>query len=483
MRQVLRRFAVLGMSSLFTQLVAFAALAVAARRVGPSNLGAYTVALSIITFISLPMSLGMTMVGTRDVAREPDRIREIMGEILVLQLIVAVIGYAAIVLLTPVIASDDAMRRLLPIVGLFLFTGTSFEWALQAMGRMRSIAIARVTGQLVYGALVPVLVTEGLPGMVRYAWLMIAGLAIKHVITTASALRAAGLPDLWVGGARLRRRARASLARSYTSVMMQIYGTIDQIMLGYFSTAFDAGEYSAAYRLPNAVGTFAGSWLAVVFPHSAVLAARDRNQLRAHSGRMLSVVALFVVPLVVCTPFVAHGLIVAAFGAQYGPAATAFALLMVATGLSVVDSTLGAMMTGMGNDRFAVKIVTTTALFNVAVNLVVIPLFGRDGAAIDTIVSEMIAFVIVVRGINGMLGGLRPEWGRIGRILLASGPAVLTLVLMPGSVSVWLRILAGALAYLFGTLAFGAVVAGEIRALLGNRRPRRAPRGAAARPV
>jgi len=468
MRQVLRRFAVLGASSLFTQLIAFVALAIAARRVGPSYLGSYTVALAIVAFLSLPLSQGMTMVGVRDVARRPDLVRYIAGEVLLVQLALAIPCYLALVVLAPVIAPNDAMRTLLPIVGLFLFSATSFEWTLQGLGRMREIAVARIVGQVAYGALVPFLVGPGLAGIRVYAWLMMGGLAVKQVLTVVFLVRAAGWPDVSIAPARLGRRLRASLAMGYTSVMLQIYGTIDQIMLGYFSTAYDAGQYAAAYRIPNAVGSFSGSWLSAVFPHSAVVGQRNRARLRADVSRMLSVVALFVIPLAACTPFVAHGLMVAAFGQQYGPASTAFALLTVTVALGIVDSTMMSTLMGMGRDRFYAAVVTVTALSNVLVNLIVIPIFGRNGAAVDTIVCELVGFGLISFGAHRMLGGLKPEWGRIARIVLAVCPAVIALILVPSSVSVWIRIMMGAAVYCLGVVVFGAVRTGELRQLLGR---------------
>jgi O-antigen/teichoic acid export membrane protein len=265
---------------------------------------------------------------------------------------------------------------------------------------------------------------------------------------------------------RLRKRLRASVALSYTSVMMQIYGTIDQIMLGYFSTAFDAGQYAAAYRIPNAVGTFSGSWLSAVFPHSAVLGRQDRRRLRADVGRMLSVVALFAIPLAACTPFVAHGLMVAAFGHEYGPAATALTLLIVGTALSIVDSTLMSSLMGLGRDRFYAAVLTVTALFNVLVNLIAIPTFGRNGAAVVTIVSELLGFVLVSYGARRMLGGVKPEWRRLGRIVLAVCPAVIALALVGSSMSVWIRIALGAAIYGVGAVLLGAVTRTELRAVL-----------------
>lgn len=467
MRQVIRRFAVLGTSSLLTQLISFVALAIVARRVGPANLGAYTIALSIVTFLSLPMSSGMTAVGTRDVARDRSRVREVMGEVLVLQLLLAVPGYALVVAVAPLISPTAAMASVMPIVGLFLFTGTSFEWALQALGEMRAIAVARVVGQVTYGALVPVFVVSGSEGIKRYAWLMIGGLAVKHVLTVWFVVRRAGVPKFRIETSALRERLRGSLAMGYVSVMLSIYGTIDQIMLGYFSNAYDVGEYAAASKIPGAVGSFADSWTAVVFPHSANLGATDRRRLPRELGRLISVVAFLTIPLAACTPFVAHDLLVVAFGAQYGAASTAFALLTIALAIGLIDGTIVTAMIGLGRDRFFARAVTATVVINIALNLVGIPLFGREGAAANTIISEVIGLGVMLHG-AAAIGGVRPEWDRLGRIVLATCPAVLALVLVPGSVSVWLRIAMAVAIYLAAAVALGAVRVGELHKVLGR---------------
>jgi O-antigen/teichoic acid export membrane protein len=474
MRQVMRRFFVLASTSLFTQAIALVAIAFVTRRIGPAELGSYTVALAIVTFIGLPQTQGMTMVGTRDVAQNPSRVREIAGEVLIVQLMIAVVGFIVIVLLAPVLAPNASMQALLPIVAVFLFTGTSFEWVMQALGRMREIAVARVVGQVAYGLAVPVLVTRGLEGARIFAWLMIAGLAIKHLILDYYMIRRVGMPRLRISRRALRRRVSGSVAIGYTSVIAQIYGTIDQIMVGYFSSAADAGLYAVAYRIPNAVGTFAGSWGSAVFPHSAHLAVNDRQRLRADCARMMSAVALFALPLAACTPFIAHDLLAAAFGAQYGAGAVAFSLLTVTISIGLMNGTFALALRGMGKDRFFAGGATLTMLVNVIINLIAIPLYGRNGAATASIISELLGTALLVFGAKRMLGGIRPEWWRLSRIALAVCPAVLALALVPASLAVWVRIPMATVIYLAATVLFGAVARTEIRSVLRSDRP--APR-------
>ena len=481
MRDVLRRFAVLGSTSLLTQLIAFATLAITARRVGPANLGAYNVILAIITFLSLPISFGITNVGLRDVAQHPGRVREIAGEILVLQLILAVGSYVLLIVLAPLIAPTDAAQRLLPIVALYLFTGTSFEWTLQALGRMRMIAAARMSGQIVFGALVPFLVVSGFEGVERYAWLMVAGFAIKHVVTSVFLVRTVGWPRFRVTRASLWRRFRASSSMNLASVMAQAYGTMDLIMLGYLSTATDAGLYSAAYRLPSAILTFSGAWSGVVFPHSAALATGNRRRLRGQASLMVSLTALFALPLAACTPFVAHGMMVAMFGAQFGPAGSTFALCTLGLALALVDVTLVSLVLALGGDRVYARAMMVTAIFNIALNIPVILAFGRNGAAVVAALSEAMLMCILLSVVSKQLRGLRLEWARIARAAAAVVPAIVALLAVPASdASVWIRIALGAIVYLLGTVLFGAVSSGEIRRLFSPRPGKTTRRGLSA---
>ncbi len=468
MRQLLRRFAVLGSSSMLTQLIAFATLAIVARKAGPANLGAYNWGLGIVSFLSLPITSGITAVGTRDIARDPSQARQVTGEVFLLQLLLAGIGYGLLVLLAPVIAPTTAMRQLLPVVGLFLFTGTSFEWTLQALGRMRQIAVARIFGQVIFGALVPILVISGFEGMRRYAWLMIAGLALKHVATTVFMVKSIGVPRLPPRWSPLWRRLRGSSALGYTTVLLQLYSQFDLLMLGYLSTSYDTGQYAAANRIPGAIVTFVGAaWTSVVFPHSAALAKTDRRKLRIHVRSLLTLTAMVSLPLAVCTPFVAGPLMALVFGAQFAAAGTAFSLLTISLAAGLIDMTLITILIGLGGDRRYAFAVTAAAMLNIALNIPVIPLFGRNGAAINTIISDALLFVITARAARVALGGLSLERGRIGRSALAVIPTLLALIIVPESVApVWLRIPLAVVVYCVALVLLGAVRPREIRHVL-----------------
>ena len=470
MTQLLRRFAVLASSSVLTQLIAFATLAIVARRVGPANLGAYNVALGLVSFLTLPITSGITGVGTRDIARDPSQARRVTGEVFALQMLLASAGYALLLLFGQTVAPNRATTRLLPIVALFLFTGTSFEWTLQALGRMRAIAVSRVAGQVMFGACVPILVIGGFDGMTRYAWLMIGGLAFKHLATTAFLIRSVGVPRVPAEWRAIRRRFVASAPLGYTTVLLPLYSQFDLLMLGYLSTAIDTGEYAAANRIPGAIVTFVGAaWTSAIFPHSAALAARDRRRLRLHTESLLTLTVMVALPLAVCTPFIAQGLMGLVFGPQYAAAGTAFSLLTVSLSAGLIDTTLISILIGLGGDRRYAIAVTAAAILNIVLNIPVIPLFGRDGAAVATIISDALLFVMTAHAARASLGGLSLEWGRVARSSLALLPTAAWLALASGGLAVWVRIPIAVAIYSAGLVVLGAVRHNEIRQVMAPR--------------
>jgi O-antigen/teichoic acid export membrane protein len=468
-KRVVRSFAVLASSNLLMQIISFVALAIVARRVGPEVFGAYAFTLAVVTFVQLPITSGITNLGVRDVAKNPARVREIAGEIFALQLLLALALYVVIVVAGPLIAPTEEAGDLMPIVGLMLFTGTSFEWTLQGLQDMRPVAVARLVGHAAFGLAVPFFVVSGYEGIERYAWLFVGGLVLKQVLTVVFLVRAVGWPRFRVRAGQLRGRLRASLAMGFAVIMVQIYYQIDLVMLGYLSTAEAVGEYGVAYRIPTAILAVGTMWGAAMFPHSAALADVDRDKLRRDVGQFAALMTLIALPLAACAPFVAEGLMTAMFGDAFADAGTPFALLMVAVGLSLIAGNFVSAVLGMGGDKKFALGVTLAAMLNVGLNLFFIPWWGTTGAALATIAAEILVLTYLTIITRRLLGGIEMAWGRVLRVAGATVPAVASLALLHDVLPALALVAVGGTVYVVSALALKAIRVSELNVLLPKR--------------
>lgn len=465
MRRTVTGFATLGAAVLFAQILGFFVLAVIARRLGPSDLGAFSFALNLAGYFAIPANFGITALATRDLARDPERLRPLLGEVAALQGGLSLLPYLVLVALAPVLAVDETSRGLIPIVGLtFVVESASLGWVLFGVQRYATAALARVAGALTFAAFVLVFVHAG--DTTPLSWAHIAGVAVTSVLAAVAVLRLSGRPRVEGGIGPMVRRFRAGVPLGLSAVMITIYYTGDSLMLGYMKGTDEVGQYAVAYKIPLAVLAFAALWGGVLFPHASALAERSRKELREQLGYFasLSLVASF--PMLAGAVVVADQLIPGLFGAAYAPAATPFVLLMGAAALVVFTINWGTTAVAIGDDRHLAIAVTCGAVANMGANLVVIPPFGMTGAACATVAAEAIVFAYVLVRVNRMLGVVPLDRHRIGRAAAATAAMVAVLVLLvPDGWTAGIKVAIGAAFFTLSALALRVVRLDELRAL------------------
>ena len=470
MRRLLSGFALLALAQVTSQLIGFYVLAVAARELGPANLGPFSWAMGVTLYFKLFTDFGVTVLGIRDIARAPERAREVIGEVLVLQIAIGVLAFGTMVALAPVIAPDAKSEEILPIIAFYVlvFAALAFDWALRALQRIGSVAIAQVFSQVVYGILVATLLVGGFEGAKRFAWFTVLNAAIAASITLVLTFRAAGLPKLTVNGRRLWRRLKASLPIGVSFAMIQVYYSIDQVLLGYLRDTAEVAQYAVAYRLPLGVFAFAAVWVAVVYPHASAMFVKDPDRLRRQVGTFASYSVAIALPLGVGATLGGAALMPKLFGASFEPATTPFILLTWAVAISVVSVNFGNILLGCGDEkRYAIG-VTVGAVLNVALNFALIPPLGTAGASIATIAAELAVLAYMIRRFRIVLGPVELEWGRIARA--AAATLVMAAVLLAAhELDPLLLIGIGIVVYIAAAGALGVVTRAELRDLMRRR--------------
>jgi O-antigen/teichoic acid export membrane protein len=122
------------------------------------------------------------------------------------------------------------------------------------------------------------------------------------------------------------------------------------------------------------------------------------------SLRLLVMIAL---PIAVGTFFVAEGLILLLGGAEYLPdSRMALQIIIWFLPFSFVNSVTQYVLIAIDQQRFLTKAFLIGASFNIVANLIVIPTFSYKGAAVVTIVSELVLLVPFYYAVRKHLGSL-----------------------------------------------------------------------------
>jgi O-antigen/teichoic acid export membrane protein len=422
-RSVVRAFGHLAVANIGGQALGFVALAYVANRIGPANLGAYNFAAALTGYLVLLANLGLSVLAMREIAVDPGRAGAIISQTLVLRVILSCLMYAGVVALGPSLTPDPRVDRLLPIVGLtIVIAGATLDWALLVLRRARLVAVWRFLGQVVYAALVFLFMVGGFAGAKRYAWFNVVGL-----IVTATGL----LPALWrartfqrtEGANALVGTLRRSMPYAYTQTMIQVYATIDMVILGYLRNVHTVGEYAAASKLPMALVGFAGLWFSVFFPHAADRLVNDRGGFAKDLRTLVTSSVVIALGISATAPLCASQLIGAVFGTAFGGAATPFALLSVYAAIVLIQVNFSNVLLAAGSQRYYMMIITLAATATVGLNLALVPALGATGAALSTLLAEVMLCCMTVFGVRRRLDGPLIDRRRVLRGLVAAGVA------------------------------------------------------------
>jgi O-antigen/teichoic acid export membrane protein len=456
---VLRGFAVLSAATVLIRLIGFVATTLFARKAGPESFGTYAFALALAGFVvGAPTNFGIGTLGTRKIARDPAGAGKVVGEALAVQAIIAAIAVSLLVALVPLLSTDHELVVLTPLVALYYVAySMTVDWALQGLQRLRAVAAARLAGQVLFGIVTPLVLIRGPAEAERYATVFAAGAILTAIVAFAMVRRAVGPIRMSWAIAPLWDLAKKAAPLGFSLVMLQIYWSMDQVLLGFLTDKTQVGQYAAAAKLPVVLSGFIQIWVSAVYPHASKLFTKDPDALRKQLGSFTSFSVVVALPLAAASAIVGTALMTSMFGAAYGPAGQPFAILMAASAIVVVAINYTSLAMAVDQERTFALAVTVASVINVLLNLLLIQFYGATGAAISTVVAELVVFAICARRVIAVLGRPPIEGRRIVGAVVATAVMSAALIAIPSSTSVWLRIAAGGTVFLLAAIASGAV--------------------------
>jgi O-antigen/teichoic acid export membrane protein len=274
----------------------------------------------------------------------------------------------------------------------------------------------------------------------------------------------------WCGQLGLLREC-APLALS--CIFIALYFRIDAVMLHALQDDRAVGLYGGIYRVFEVFAMLAVAFRSVLFPVMARAADGPRDALAVLCRKSLRLHLLFTVLVAVFFTVESRTIITIVLGSQYAPAAMGLSVLIWALPGSFMADTLFHLLIAQRRQALGTWAVGAAAVFNVALNFVLIPRFSFVGAAAATAASELVCFgllfAIFRRGMPDV-SLLRTAWPPIVAGVASHLPPNLAGLAVAGVAT--LAVYTAALALLGG---IGRADLAAVRGLLPSVRARMAP--------
>lgn len=479
LRRIAKNAAVPMAASLVNKLLDLGFVVVLGHTLTPTELGRYTWAVLVVGYFDILINFGLGVLITRDVARDPQAADRYLGSALMVRTLLwlaSIVVALAIAgpLVNPLgITSDMALALAVLTLGIGISNLTGVASALfnarELMEYPAAVTVFTTVLKVVFGT-VALVAGFGIVGLATVS-------VVVNLVTGCALL---GLLVAVLGRPRpvvVRAASLHMVATAYPLMINNLLATlffrVDGLILRAVAGDAVLGWYGMAYKFIDGLSVIPSSFVLALFPLLSRMAgqARDRDLVRA-TELALKVLISLALPIAMGTTLVAEPIIGLFTGDRYLPhSAIALQLLIWFVPFSFTNALLQYVLIAVDQQRFITISFLLAATFNIVANLLVVPQLSYVGAAITTVLSEVVLLVPFWFAVRRYVGRVRifPFVWRPGLATLVMAPVAWAIV---GTPIPLLAIPVGGCVYGLALLALGGVTSEEralFRAAIGAR--------------
>src|SRR5205807_2816119 len=248
-----------------------------------------------------------------------------------------------------------------------------------------------------------------------------------------------------------------------TFVLTILYFRIDQPLIAAFKGLGQAGLYAAAYKPIESLLFVPITFLSIVFPVLSIYYRERRADLLDAVSRFYKGLLLMGWPVIVGIFVLAHPLTPLLLGRGFLASEPALRVLALALGIAFVNNAFIGALNASDRQSSFTWAAGWSVVANVALNLLLIPAFGYQGASWATVMTELVlgivGWILTARHV-GRVAVVAQSW----RVILAG--LIMAVAIFPlrelDGFRVAIPIVAGAVVYAVAVLILRALSGDEI---------------------
>lgn len=383
---------------IFSMLVPFISTPYISRVLGVEMVGVYSYTLSISTYFIVAGSLGFPLYGQREIAYCSNNFEErskkffeiLYGQLFLLTFVLLL--YYGFIFLTQPAYKEVYLAQSIGIIGGVLAT----SWFYIGIEEFRVTVAKNFIVKIISLAGLFVFVKET-SDVVLYA--VIIGMAnlLGNLTILIDIRKYVGFSYLKVSARDVLKHIKPAFLLGIPYYITSVYAIIDKTMLGLLGGGYvEIGYYEQSQKIVTLVITIITSIGTVLMPRLAnELSNEHKNKVKLYINKGVEYSVLMAAPIM-CGLLVISLMIVPWFyGAGYeqvGVLLKIFSPLVLILG---IENLIGAQyLTVTKRERDLTIIIMIGVIINCGMNLILIPFMDSTGAAIATVVSELIRLII-----------------------------------------------------------------------------------------
>lgn len=432
-----------------TSICAFLWTILIARYLGVSDYGIVSFAISFTGLLSIVMDIGISVYATRELARDRNQLNKFVGNIVPLKLLLAIVSFLVILGMLYILGYDTLtiIVTLIFAIEYIIMSFTNFlSGIFQAFEELKYQAIGTILNSIFL--LIGILLTMYFDlGVIFIAIAYTIAYAIFFAYLVVIFLSKFGMSKLSFNLSFLKETIINSLPFGLTNFFYTIYFSIDIVMLSYLAGNYSTGLYKSAYNIINVFATFFPIYTATIFPVMSKYFVQSKDMVRVSYETSVKYLLIIILPISAYVFIYATPIINLVYTNQYALAGVPMQILMWTVAFLFVNGAGSSVLNSVNKEISVTKIYIVAAIVNVILNSILIPKYSYNGAAVATVLSEIVICVLVLYSISKT--EFKPNWSLlkpVAKVILSS--LVMGVVLYFIGVGMWLAIPIGLVVYL-----------------------------------
>jgi len=427
------------------------------RRLGPEAYGKLETANVFVTLFGILILLGVDKPLVSETARDRSRAGAILTNVLALKLVAGVAAGALIYAVAILMRYPQSTARLIYMVAFSFFFNSlagsfyavfngferfEYETLTTAVAKLSKLILSLIALSLGYGAM----------GVgVAYLGGSLINLAVSIYFTLR---RFTGL-ELRIDRGIIKTIFLAGLPFALDLLFVQIYFNIDSVMLSRLADEATVGWYRIAYQFVFAFDLIPTAISISAFPLFARLYPISLEEAVAIYRKIFRYLLVLSIPMAAGVTLLGGKMVALIFGSGYFNSAAILRIIIWTTPFIFLTSLQGRVLGAIGRSKEMALVTGAGALFNILFNMIAIPLYGAEGAALATVATEIASFSLYSFFIRKHLGRV----GMVKALLLSLLSSLLMgfVIFYLRGFNLFINIIIGATLYLGAMVVVGGI--------------------------
>lgn len=445
---IFKNFSWLLFSQIITTICAFVWTILIGRYLSVSDYGIMNFAISFTGIIALTMDFGISTHIIRHIATDFDSSSKYLGNAIPLKSFFSFFTFLLALIILIIMKCDEItiqVTLLFTIERIFSSMIGLFNGSLQAVeeGKYQAIGNTLLNLLLLIFILISIFGDFGLYG-ITFAYLTANMIIVifQYMIVTKRLSK----PKFEFDREFCKKITLYSIPFALTSFFSMIFSSIDMIMITKMVGSYANGIYSAAYKLISVFGTFNGVYLAVVFPVMSRFFKNEKNLLIITFEKSIKYLLLIVIPLSFSVSLYSQDIVILFFGAKFAATSSVLSFLMWGLFLSFIDGVSLNLLNASHKERYVTLAFLVGAIFNFITNLFIIPSYSYDGAAVTSVLSQLLVTTMFLYTIY-KLGALPGKKLLFDLMKIFAASFILYAILSVLNLNMWVALPVGIIIY------------------------------------